>query len=79
LSEVTPCGNSETAFASAPTYQFALSDDALTASDYVSLEGNTLTIKKLPSENKLTLTLTPSAVEGYVPLTYTMVLNPAKA
>jgi len=79
LSEVTPCGNSETAFASAPTYQFALSDDTLTASDYVSLEGNTLTIKKLPSENKLTLTLTPSAVEGYVPLTYTMVLNPVKA
>jgi hypothetical protein len=80
LSAIKPFGNSETAFATAPTFSYTLSgDDSIVASDYVSLDSNVLTIKKLPTDSRLTLTLTPSAVDGYVPVAFTMYLNKVSA
>jgi hypothetical protein len=80
LSDIVPCGNEETSFSKAPEYQCKLSgDDTAILDDYVSLSANVLTIKKLPTASKLTLTITPTSVEGYVPLTYTMILNKAQA
>lgn len=80
LSDPVPCGNGETAFAKVPSYAFEITgNETVTASDYATLEGNVLTIKKLPSDLKLTLKITPETVEGYVPLTYSMVLNTVQA
>lgn len=79
LSDVVPCGDATTSFEKAPTYSLALNNASLALSDYVSLDNQVLTIKKLPSDWPVTLTITPSAVEGYVPLTYSMVLNPVTA
>jgi len=80
LSEAKPFGNTESAFATVPEFSYTLTGgDSITASDYVSLDSGILTIKKLPTDSRLTLTITPAAVEGYVPVSYTMYLNKVSA
>ena len=80
LSAAVPVGTTATAFESAPAYSYALTGDtSINPEDYVSLSAGVLTIKKLPTASKLTLKITPETLEGYVPLTYTMVLNKVSA
>ena len=81
LGTVKPIGDSKaSSFATAPAYTLAFGDfSSAVLADYASLEGNTLTIKKLPTDQSLTLTITPAVIEGYVPLTYTMKLNKVSA
>lgn len=81
LGTVKPIGDAKTSsFASAPAYKLAFGNlSSAVLDDYVSLVGDTLTVKKLPTDQSLTITITPEVVEGYVPLTYTMKLNKVSA
>lgn len=79
LSAISPLGNTDATFDSFSDYTLTLSSASATLADYVTLEGNVLTVKQLPSTSKLTLSITPASVAGFTPIVYKLVLNKASA
>lgn len=79
LSDVVPVGSSESSFSSTVGYTLSLSDPSATLADYATLANGVLTINKLPTDSKMTLSVTPETVTGHVPVTYKIVLNKVSA
>jgi hypothetical protein len=82
LSAVTPYGGSLKAFTDPiTTFTVQTYDNANSVykdvSDYVSISGNTMTVNKLPTDAPMIVEIAPSAVDGYVPSTFKLILTKA--